>query len=510
MAAKQPFDAYLAPVEETTMRRAWFSVLLLAAAASFYVWEARYLYLDDAFIHLRIAKNLLEHGFYSFNGDFPTYCTSSPLFTALLALCSGVAATPNLPKFIGVLIYAVLFAMIAIRVLKAATFDARWPWIVFLAAVASPLAMRWLADGMETGLTGIFALLLAGAAFQIYSQTKPVDGATLAGYAALGLLASTLRIEFALLIALIGAASLTSFRLRGLDPRPVALAVGSAAGFAVIYAIFGRLLPDTAIAKAHVLTNMSSSGAVLTTLMDIAKAHAAASSLGVVVVLGVIGSFLAAMRSARNRYFVALLNAGLALLLLLIVWRQQAIQGYRYFVFIEFFLLAFNIAVMNAAPGPGEKVPHSGVIWKSFKSPLVGVVLGAVIVGWQAFDLYKLRTISAGRAASFETFKNNELNDLKDTYGIAWDVGMIGYFSQARILDGNGLINGIDVARMTRADRLRLFVTSRPVRFIYVNAGQLAALNGFLDVSHWLVRETFDFPNFSGDPDRHFLMVRPD
>ena len=87
---------------------------------------------------------------------------------------------------------------------------------------------------------------------------------------------------------------------------------------------------------------------------------------------------------------------------------------------------------------------------------------------------------------------------------------MIGYFSQARILDGNGLINGLDVARMTRTDRLHLFVTSRPVRFIYANAGQLAALNGVLDVSHWAVRETFDFPNFSGDPDRHFLIIRPD
>ena len=512
MAAKQAFDAYLpiAPVQETVTRRAWLYVLLLAGVASFYVWEARYLYLDDAFIHLRIAKNLLEHGFYSFNGDFPSYCTSSPLFTALLALCSGVAATPNLPKLIGVLIYAILFALIAVRVLNAARFDTRWPWITFLAAVASPLAMRWLVDGMETGLTGIFALLLAGAAFQVYSRTKPAAGATLAGYAALGLLASTLRIEFALLIALIGAATLTNFRLRGMDGRAAALAVGSAAGFAIIYAIFGRLLPDTAIAKAHVITDMSRSAAALTTLIDIGKAHAAASSLGVAVVLGVIGSFFAAMRRARNRYFVAVLNTGFALLLVLIVWRQQAIQGYRYFVFIEFFLLAFNIAVMNAAYEPGGKSHHSGPPWKGFKSPLVVVVLGTILVGWQAFDLYKLRTISAGRAASFETFKNGELRDLKDTYGIAWDVGMIGYFSQARILDGNGLINGLDVARMTRTDRLHLFVTSRPVRFIYANAGQLAALNGVLDVSHWAVRETFDFPNFSGDPDRHFLIIRPD
>jgi len=478
--------------------------------ASFYIWEARYLYLDDAFIHLRIAKNLLDHGFYSFNGDFPTYCTSSPLFTALLALCSQFVSTPNLPKIVGVLIYSVLFAVIASRVLTATTPYARWSWIAFLAAVGSPLAMRWLADGMETGLSGIVALLLADAAFEIYSESKPISAATVIGFTTLGLLASTLRIEFSLLIGLIGIATLTRFQRRGIDPRAIALAAGSVAGFSVIFGIFGRILPDTAIAKSHALTNMPWTVAAFTTLMNIGKAHAAASSLGTIVVLGVIGSFLSAMRTACDRYFMAVINAGFAVVLFLVVWRQQAIQGYRYFVFIEFFLFAFNIAILNASRNIHEKAAIAVRPRGGLNSSVVAILLGVAFVGWQAFDLYKLRTISAGRAISFQKFENASLSDLRGTYGIAWDVGMIGYFSQARILDGNGLVDGIDVARMTRPDRLRSFVTEHPVRFVFVDAPQLAGLKGFIDVSHWAVRETFDFPNFAGDPDRHFLMVRQD
>lgn len=510
MASNRPFDAYLpaAPLREETQSRTWLYVLILASAASFYAWEARYLYLDDAFIHLRIAKNLLEHGFYSFNGDRPSYCTSSPLFTALLALCSAVLSTPYLPKVLGVFIYAALFAMLASRVQTAATLRARWLWIAFLAAVASPLAMRWLADGMETGLAGIFALLVARAAFEIYSESK-AGAITLLGYTLLGFLASTLRIEFSLLVALIGVASLTASSLHRLDPRAVALAGGSALGLSVIYAIFGSILPDTAIAKAHALTDMSRTSAALTTLVDMGKAHAASSTLGIIVLFGVIGSFLLAMRAARHRRFVAVLNAGFVLLLILIVWREQAIQGYRYFVFIEFFLFAFNISVLNVSrESGGFRIPY---VARNRLNPVWLATAAAVIFfAWQAFDLHKLRTISAERGASFEKFENIDLKDLKGTSGIGWDVGMIGYFSQATILDGNGLVNGVDIARMTRANRLRLYASTYAVRFAFVNGAQLAILNEYLDVGHWAVRQTFDFPNFSGDPDRHFLLVRKD
>jgi hypothetical protein len=89
-------------------------------------------------------------------------------------------------------------------------------------------------------------------------------------------------------------------------------------------------------------------------------------------------------------------------------------------------------------------------------------------------------------------------------------VGFIGYFSHATILDGNGLVNGLAIARQPRAERLREFVQRHPIRFVFVNEPQLHELATVLDAQDWETRASFDFPNFSGNPDTHFLLVRRD
>lgn len=81
----------------------WIVAALLAGAATA-IWISRRMCLDDAFIHLRIAHQLLAHGYYSFNGEAPTYSTSSPAYTALLAVLAHFFAGPMLPKILGELI----------------------------------------------------------------------------------------------------------------------------------------------------------------------------------------------------------------------------------------------------------------------------------------------------------------------------------------------------------------------------------------------------------------------
>jgi len=492
---------------------AWprLAVLVLAVTAVTYLWLSRLLFLDDAFIHLRIAHGLLAHGFYSFNGDRPAYCSSSPLFTGLLALFSFVYSGDYLPKIVDVVVYGGLFAMLARRLVAVRTAVAQWLSLAFLAAAASPLAMRWLTDGMETGLSGLVAVLLGAAAYEVYCESLRPGIARLVAYGVLAGLAVTLRIEFCFLVAMIGVASLTAYRRVGFSASAIALGTGAALGLGAIYATLGSLLPDTAIAKAHALAAFTPLEAAIITFGDVLKGHAAASSFGVLMVVAGGVSALLAARSARNRSFVIVLNSGFLLLLALIAWRQQAIQGYRYFVFIEFFLLTFNIAVLDR---PSANSDVSAVVAASRQSsPRLAVLAGIVglaFIGWQAFDLSRLYTITAGRSASLEKFETVDLHDLYGSYGIAWDVGMIGYFSRATILDGNGLVNGREVARMAPAERLRSFVTEHPIRFVFVGDSQIAALHDVLDVSGWRARETFDFPNFSGRPDRHYLLVRPE
>ena len=486
----------------------WVLLGALTVCAVGSLWAARLFFQDDAFIHLRIARSLVDLGFYSFNGDRPAYCTSSVLYTTLLAIASRLSSSPLLPKVIGIVIYAGLFIALAMRFFAARNVRTRALFLLFLAGVASPLGVRWLTDGMETGLAGLLALGLAAAAVDICSSAArqgdpPRYKAFL--YLILGVAATTLRIEFGFIIALIAAGSLLQFGRAGVNRLPVSLALGGLLGLVVIYMVFGTLLPDTAIAKSRPAAGLPGVADFVATLSDAAKAHIAASSFGVLILGSWLYSTVWAVRHSACRRFAWVVNAGLPVLLVLIAWRQQAIQGYRYFVFIEFFLLYTNIRLLDLAPArPAPEQRHPP--WARWTAAaIILLVLGA----WQIFDLQRLQIMSNGRGASFERFERANLADLKGTYGIAWDVGLIGYFTQAKILDVGGLVDGHEIARMSRDERLRLFASSRPVRFVFGNAAQLDQLHGIVDLRNWVNRGTFDFPNFGGNLDRHFLLVRP-
>jgi hypothetical protein len=480
------------------------AVVVLAVCSVGYLWTARMLFLDDTFIHLRIARNLHDFGFYSFNGDLASYCTSSPLYTALLATLLTVFSGPLVPKIMGTLIYGALFMLVARSALSAKCERAQWLWLAFLAAIASPIGVRWLCDGMETGLVGLVAVVLAGVAFSI-SSGLPGSNLLIVSRVLLGIAAVMLRVEFLLLVALIGLASLVERRGR-LTASPVSLALGAAIGLGLIYAVFGDILPDTAVAKAA--TGPVTLSSLLSTWVDVAKAHGAASYLGGSVGAAWLYSAAVVVRQRRLKSYSVILNAALPVFLLAIALRQQAIQGYRYFVFIEFFLLAYNIQVIAAEPGPEpEPAARTTMPRRAGWMFMTGIALTAA---WQAVDFHRFSIMVASRAASFSTFSQTDFADVKGTYGIAWDVGLIGFFTDARILDVNGLVNGRQVARMAKADRLSWYVTHHPIKFVFGDAGQLNELRDLIDLRSWILKEQFDFRNFNGQPDVHLMLVRPE
>lgn len=478
----------------------------MLAAASVAVGISRRMCLDDALIHLRIAHQLLAHGFYSFNGDVPTYSTSSPLYTALLAALSLFFPGPMLPKVFGEIIYAGMIVALAMRALRQRAAAARWLTVVFLAAVASPIGVRWLADGMETGLIAGVALLYSRIAHDISRDAARGSWPRVVLMSTFALLATMLRVEFSFLAASILAADWAQRRRIVPNATALALCIGAALGLGVIYWIFGSLLPDTAIAKAALAPNGSAAAEAIATLFNVAKTHAAASLFGALLLLCLMLSFVLVRRRTVISSFVAVLNGSFLAFVILIVARHQAVQGIRYFVFIEFFLVSFNLYVLDAALPDADSWPVA--LSPRLKSwALASVALAGI--AWYAVDLSHLRLISAGRSATFERFRELDLSDLRGRPGIAWDVGMIGYFSDGLILDGNGLVNGRRIARASVHDRLAEFVHDHHVEFIFANGEQAQELSGLLSTKDWISRGSFDFPNFDGAPDRHILLIRP-
>src|SRR5215217_3453900 len=221
---------------------------LILAAGLLWIgaWIAfsRYALLDDALIHLRYAHMLLRSGFMTFDGTTFSYGTSSPLYVGLLAALSPVIAGPLLPKAVSVTFYLVLLGEIVRFAREAGARQAGWVLLGLI--LISPMALRWLTDGMETSLSALLVVLLATRASRAGSEPGVAD--PLLSFA-LGAALVLTRIELALAIFFAMAGALPLLTPNQLIRRHLPLTLGGLSSLISLQLLFGHVLPDTALAK---------------------------------------------------------------------------------------------------------------------------------------------------------------------------------------------------------------------------------------------------------------------
>ena len=476
-------------------------VLAVLAWTAIALFVLRHHFLDDAFIHLRYAHNLLDKGMVTYNGTLADFGTSSPAYSALLSLGSIFSRTTLLPKIVNDAVFLVVLSGAVFLFLRS--HGSRRVLVgASLLLLVSPFCLRWTTDGMETGLVVLTSIVIALASFSARLPAVLMF--------AIGAFATLLRIEF---LMLIGIGTVIQV-LRYLWPRlarvggpaagasgrsipwSLSMLLGGVFAIGVLYLVFGHVLPDTAIAKRPRDPHVDIAG----TLRAVAYVHAASSMFGVGLLVLWLSSFALALWKVRGPALLSLLvvNAAMVVLLGGIAVTNQAIQGIRYFVFLYAFMITWNICAVGDG---GLALPA----WKGRVYKAAGLVLAL----WWAFDAYLVWNISLGRSQTYRTFASVDLSPLRDTLGIAWDIGFAGYFTDGKIHDVNGLVNGRDDARLDARDRLARYARL-PLSFAFVNAEQLKELNEHLPTADWRCILSVDFPNTSLQPDRHWLLVRPD
>jgi hypothetical protein len=208
----------------------WVALALLALACAYVLADfarrtdaSRVIYcLDDAYIHMAIAKNLATHGVFGVTPFEFSFASSSPLWIALLWLAfAAFGAAEIVPLLVNVALAGALLIVVA-RLLQAR--GAR-PWVecVVLALVIfhTPLIPN-VFSGMEHCLHILLSLLFATAAATFLSRPE-----TPRAYALLLVLApalATVRYEGLFLVAVVSALG----ALRG-DMRRAALLAAAAA-----------------------------------------------------------------------------------------------------------------------------------------------------------------------------------------------------------------------------------------------------------------------------------------
>jgi len=334
--------------------------LLAIAAAGWvggWIWLTRYFQLDDAYIHLRYAEYLRRYGFLTFDGVHKTGGCSSLLYVGLLSVLLGLAKPALASKVLSVASY--LSILVAVWVLGRRDRFRNVLWTGLLIVLMSPMALRWLCDGMETSLTVFVATALGGLAYRL-AQDPTRSAARYAALVTLGSLTVLLRIELSLLVATASVATwfLAVERQTGTDwqsrsktllhtaGRESHLAAGGCAALALTLYLTGRLLPDTAVAK-------SAGGVQIAQAWHVVRAFAASFSFG----LGLVGIWLLSLTvllrtpALRRRHAASLLMASsvFPVMVAATVVRGQYIHGVRYFLWPLAFTIVWNLCMISVA-----------------------------------------------------------------------------------------------------------------------------------------------------------------
>lgn len=448
---------------------------LALLAQGYMLIVSRHAYLDDAFIHLRFAEHLATGRGFSYNDHQTDFGSSSPLYVCLLSvLVRAFGDVPFLPKLLSVFFLLLTQAILVIEAMKCPASRDLNPWEALFLLTTLPVALRWLTDGMETSLILFSALTLVLALFWEEGKSQNVWAWFLR--CAVGTIACFLRIEDLFLVV---AAILFLAMDRGWNGRwrmsAFPLLAGALAAESILVIIFGHLLPDTSVAKAH-------SGTWLESCSSLVRVNLAAPSLG----LGCLGLWLSlAFLQRKSRMWMV--NLGMPLFFVLVVASGQAIQGVRYFVGLYFLFITANLAV---------KVPE----WK------LGLRWAAIL--WLAvfcFEAVLVHKVFEGRSESYRLFCERNWSPIHGQNLLAYDVGMIGYFSQATIEDAHGLVNGRETASLPPGQRERRAAMAS-YRYAFLNSEQLLRINALVPVKKFTrISGDFPFPNVAGNWDWHAL-----
>jgi hypothetical protein len=481
-------------------------VSLLAAWLVFCIVLSWASILDDAMIHLRYADNLLRTHQITYDGVHPNYGVSSLLYVSLLALLRSFISSPNLPRGVSSAAHLLLFGGVAILLARSISRSAsrlvHLLSLLLLLFLVVPSAVRWLDDGMETGLALCFTALICWLTFR--ESNRP--DTTIWSYVALvlvGFFTVMLRTELAMLCG-ISFAILTLKKAgsaRSLHAwftaaiQSTHLLLGSVLAMGLIVLKMHVLLPDTAVAKSH--------GLAIWNRVPISAGHAIAGGMtfGVGVLLLWLLTFFLLLRSRRASLPLLLANVVFPLTLALAILRGQEIQGIRYLEWTLFFSVLWNILEL------GKPSPDSLSLDRDPSGRLLAYALLALALIAQPFEAWVIYPILAARAKIMTIVPHRHLDVLQGKLGVAADVGVIGYFSKANICDLSGLVDGRPFARLTSQERLVACAASKP-DFLYLSIHQLSHFVEFFPADDWQVCGEYEMPGL-GSKDVHYLIVPP-
>lgn len=423
--------------------RAILPAILVGAAA--YMWIYRHMTTDDTFIFAQYVSNMLGGGGMSFNAGDPTYGFTSVLWVGLLYVAGlgggDLLLCAKALSFAFALLSIIAFHFLAGRFLNSA--------VVVHAATAAfainPIFVNIAFSGMESTL-GTF-LLLAGL-WRHFSERESRRLLPLAP--AIFALAYLTRPEFLLLFPLwlldTWQGADRSIRLKRLLSGVILYAVPVGVWLGIALVQFDTVVPNPVIIKAlQSRTAYETLYVVRRFFLMLGSIHAA--DLAVIVICAV-ALFVRGRGSGRRssllpgwpEAFLWLWAAGVLGSYLL----QNVAMSPRYFLIVSpvLTLLAFRMLATLQASNPSLRKSWTGLVLILFA--LQSFVATAFI--------YYPHTVTYNQKDQLlmEAALWLRRNTPEGTAVASVDIGILGYYSNRRVVDQTGLVNP-DIIRRTSA-----------------------------------------------------------
>jgi len=427
-----------------------------------YLWAVDVVALpyDDSYISLHFARNLAEHGYFTFDGETASAGATSPLHVVSLAIPIKLGAEPIWTS----VVEGIVFQMLLIGAtywLAWSIFKDRWTAIIASGSVG---IMGYLVldalNGMETTL---FLAVTAATAAAFF------DARTWRGYLAAGLLAGAsvlTRPEGFLLLGAMGLYYLvfnvdTRLRLNMEDVRRLVLlalpSVVALVGLSIFYwATTGEITPGTATAKMRFFREFELSHVQR---FDLAQ-NGLASFLG--PILPWLGFAAFAVRRREAVLFAIFWVA------FMVFYYYLLPGGLNHYWFRYQHVFLPPVAVFGAA---GIVSLVRGRTWEPATLALAGAV-GIFFAGMVALQYENFRytydfeiDLAEGRQVVMAKYLRDEVPP-----GVAiatHDIGAIAYFSEREVIDLVGLVNP-DVVDYHEGRRLREYVDEEEPGYLVI------------------------------------------
>lgn len=448
------------PEKPLPPRLGWILAGITLFSVGFYLVLSGVIYhlgfpLDDAWIHQTYARNLALHGEWSFIPGKPSGGSTSPLWSALLAIGFWLKLSPYLWTY---LLGAVVFWKLAILSESASrklvsSYQPKFPW------VGTAMALEWhlvwaSVSGMETIL---FALLATSTLVLLISRTQEYSKVGLLIGLSMWVRPDGITLLGPAVVAILLIQPTWSRRLRGLVNLGIPFGIFCSLYILFNFIVSGSPLPNTFYAKQAEYAQYLElpfinrfGGQVLPLL----------TGMGIILLPGFILTLLSAFQH-RNWGMLAA-AAWFSGYMVIYAWRLPVSYQYGRYI-MPAMPIIFLLGLIGLIEFTSVHAPH----WRWITAMSWRFALGGVIgVFWVLGSSHYARDVAFIESEMVATAKWVSSNVPPQALVAAHDIGALGYFGNHDLVDLAGLVSPEVIHFLRDEKRIAEYLTERGVTIL--------------------------------------------